>query len=64
MKDIVQMMDINPTIRLVKGAYKEPETIAFKSKKKVDENFFKLSEFLLDKIKNNNWRAAFATHDI
>jgi len=64
MKDIEQMMDINPTIRLVKGAYKEPETVAFKSKKKVDENFFKLSEFLLEKIKNNNWRAAFATHDM
>ena len=43
MKDIEQMMDINPAIRLVKGAYKEPETVAFKSKKKVDENFFKIS---------------------
>jgi proline dehydrogenase len=64
MEDIEQMMDINPTIRLVKGAYKEPETVAFKSKKKVDENFFKLSEFLIDKIKDKNWRAAFATHDM
>lgn len=64
MEDIEQMMDINPTIRLVKGAYKEPETVAFKSKKKVDENFFKLSEFLIDKIKDQNWRAAFATHDL
>jgi proline dehydrogenase len=64
MKDIEQMMDINPTIRLVKGAYKEPETVAFKSKTKVDENFLKLSEFLLDKIKDRNWRAAFATHDM
>ena len=64
MEDIEQMMDINPTIRLVKGAYKEPETVAFKSKMKVDENFFKLSEFLIDKIKDQNWRAAFATHDI
>ncbi len=63
MKDIEELIDINPTIRLVKGAYKEPETIAYKSKKKVDENFFKLSEFLLDKIKDQNWRAAFATHD-
>jgi len=64
MEDIEQMKDINPTIRLVKGAYKEPETVAFKSKKEVDENFFKLSEFLLTNIKNNNWRTAFATHDI
>jgi len=62
--DIEQMMDIKPTIRLVKGAYKEPETVAFKSKKQVDENFFKLSEFLLNKIKDQNWRAAFATHDM
>ena len=64
MKDIEQMMDINPTIRLVKGAYKEPETVAFKSKKQVDENFFKLSSFLINKIKDKNWRAAFATHDM
>jgi proline dehydrogenase len=64
MKDIEQMMDINPAIRLVKGAYKEPETVAFKSKKKVDENFFKISEFLLGKLKEQNWRAAFATHDM
>ncbi len=64
MKDIEQMMDINPTIRLVKGAYKEPETVAFKSKKKVDENFFKISEFLLERIKELSWRSAFATHDM
>jgi len=64
MEDIEQMEDINPTIRLVKGAYKEPETVAFKSKKEVDKNFFKLSEFLLSKIKNQNWRTAFATHDM
>ena len=64
MNDIEQMMDIKPTIRLVKGAYKEPETVAFKSKKQVDENFFKLSEFLLNKIKDQNWRTAFATHDM
>jgi len=64
MKDIEQMMDIKPTIRLVKGAYKEPETVAIKSKKQVDENFFKLSEFLLNKIKDQNWRTAFATHDM
>ena len=62
--DIVKMEDINPSIRLVKGAYKESETVAFKSKKKVDENFLQISELLLDKIKKNNWRAAFATHDM
>jgi proline dehydrogenase len=64
MKDIEQMEDINPTIRLVKGAYKEPETVAFKSKKKVDKNFLKISEFLIDKIKTKNWRSVFATHDM
>jgi len=64
MNDIEKMTDINPSIRLVKGAYKEPETVAFKRKKKVDENFFNLSEFLLTKIKYQKWRAAFATHDV
>ena len=62
--DIKNMMDINPWIRLVKGAYNEPDTIAFKEKRKVDENFFDLSKYLLEKIKEKGIRVAFATHDL
>jgi len=62
--DIENMMDINPWIRLVKGAYNEPVTVAFKEKNKVDENFFELSKFLLKTIQEKGIRVAFATHDL
>ena len=64
MDDLKSMIDIHPWIRLVKGAYNEPDTIAFKEKRKVDENFFSLSKYLLEQIQNKGIRVAFATHDI
>jgi proline dehydrogenase len=62
--DLEKLADISPNIRLVKGAYKEPHSIAFKEKSKVDENYFELAKLLLDYVKNKNSRAAFGTHDL
>jgi len=62
--DIEKMMDINPWIRLVKGAYNEPPNIAFKEKNKVDENFFELSKILVKAIQEQGIRVAFGTHDL
>ncbi len=64
MDDLKDMIDINPWIRLVKGAYNEPDTIAFKRKKDVDENFFMISKYFLEQIEKRNIRIAFATHDL
>ena len=64
MDDIKDLIAINPWIRLVKGAYNEPDTIAFKEKRKVDENFFYLSKYLLEQIRQSGIRIAFGTHDI
>ena len=64
MDDIKAMIDINPWIRLVKGAYNEPDTIAFRRKKDVDENFFMISKYFLKQIQKRNIRIAFATHDL
>ena len=64
MDDVKAMIDINPWIRLVKGAYNEPDTIAFKKKKDVDANFFMISKYFLDLIQKRNIRIAFATHDL
>jgi len=64
MDDIKKMMDIDPCIRLVKGAYNEPEIVAFKHKAEVDDNFFKLSKYFLEQIERRKIRVAFATHDI
>jgi len=58
-KDVRHLLDELIPIRLVKGAYKEPETIAFTAKRDVDRNFCKLSEILL----SSDLYHAFATHD-
>jgi proline dehydrogenase len=62
--DIKAMIDINPWIRLVKGAYNEPDTVAFKKKKEVDENYFTISKYFLEQMQTRDIRIAFATHDL
>jgi proline dehydrogenase len=62
--DVKAMIDINPWIRLVKGAYNEPDTIAFKKKKDADENFFTISKYFLEQIQKRDIRIAFGTHDL
>lgn len=61
--DFTGLLFIPTAIRLVKGAYNEPEQIAFKNKKDVDQNFLSLAIRLLKEIEQKNSRAAFATHD-
>ncbi len=46
--DIESLLEEGIRIRLCKGAYKEPEEVAFPRKKDVDENFIRLSHLLLD----------------
>ena len=64
MDDIRNLLDTNPSIRLVKGAYKEPAIVAFKKLSQVNDNYFKLSRVLLKQINEKNIRVAFATHDL
>jgi proline dehydrogenase len=64
MDDLKNMIEINPWIRLVKGAYKEPASVAFPKMSQVNENFMSLSKYLLQHIKERNIRAAFGTHDL
>jgi proline dehydrogenase len=47
-KDVEELLRLGSAIRLVKGAYLEPESVAFPKKADVDENFFKLACRLLD----------------
>ncbi|MEW6127059.1 MAG: proline dehydrogenase family protein [Acidobacteriota bacterium] len=46
-KDIEELLKIGARIRLCKGAYKEPEAVAFANKADVDKNFVKLMRLLL-----------------
>ncbi len=62
-KDLEDLFTIAPSIRLVKGAYKESPEIAYPIKKDVDENYFNLARKLMMQVKQNGVRAIFATHD-
>jgi proline dehydrogenase len=46
-KDIEALLPLGSAIRLVKGAYLEPASVAYPKKSDVDENFYKLSVRLL-----------------
>jgi proline dehydrogenase len=63
-RDLESLLPLQPAIRLVKGAYKEPESIAFPQKRDVDENFFRLAQQLLAaRLQGLKVRVALATHD-
>ena len=62
--DLVTLLPLAPSIRLVKGAYKEPRQIAYRKKSDVDANFLRLSETLLREVKSGSGaRVFFGTHD-
>jgi proline dehydrogenase len=58
-KDVEQLVAQGVRVRLVKGAYKEPKTLAFQKKSEVDHNYEQLMLLLL--LKGNY--PALATHD-
>lgn len=59
-KDIEDLLAIGARIRLCKGAYKEPESVAFPEKKDVDANYIKLMKMLLP----SGIYHGIATHDV
>jgi proline dehydrogenase len=61
--DLARLAPLNPRIRLVKGAYNEPATIAYPGKRDVDRNYLELAVELLDVVARGG-TAAFATHDL
>ena len=62
--DLAALLPLAPGIRLVKGAYSEPDGMAFPRKRNVDERYLQLAEALLQAQKEGAVRAAFATHDL
>ncbi len=64
-KDVEALLPLQPSIRLVKGAYKEPPGIAFPKKQDVDENYFLLAAAMMAAQSEGSCvRAAFGTHDV
>jgi proline dehydrogenase len=64
-KDIEELVQLGSAIRLVKGAYLEPESVAYPKKADVDANYFKLASRLLqDDAARPGAILHIATHDI
>jgi proline dehydrogenase len=64
-KDMEELLPLRPSIRLVKGAYKEPPDVAYPKKQDVDENYFTLAQKMMAaQAAGNCVRAAFGTHDV
>jgi len=57
--DLARVNEIGARVRLVKGAYLEPKTVAFQKKSEVDDAYVRLMKELLD---HGNY-PAIATHD-
>ena len=58
-QDVQRMNELGARVRLVKGAYKEPERVAYQKKSDVDQAFLRLMQTLLD----SGAYPAIATHD-
>lgn len=61
-KDLQDLLPLAPGIRLVKGAYKEPPTVAFPRKADVDANYFALAKAMLEHASGGCF-TAIGTHD-
>ena len=64
--DLERLAPLKPKVRLVKGAYQEPASVAFQKKSDVDANYRKLLDQLIGKMvprNGNGPRIAIATHD-
>ncbi|HLA23928.1 MAG TPA: proline dehydrogenase family protein [bacterium] len=58
-RDVRELLPLRPNIRVVKGAYLEPPSVAFPRKADVDRNYLTLAELLL----TGEGYTAIATHD-
>lgn len=63
-EDVKALIALGATVRLCKGAYKEPAQVAFPQKKDVDANYLKLAQkFLQPNGTGNGAYLQLATHD-
>ena len=63
--DLQRLLPLEPRIRLVKGAYAEPEDIAFQSRHDVDTAYLALAVEMLDAVKAGRpVRIGLGTHDV
>jgi proline dehydrogenase len=62
-KDIEELLPLSPGIRLVKGAYMEPPSVAHPKRSDVDASFLELSKHIFAGIKKHSATFNIGTHD-
>ncbi len=62
--DLERLADLEPGIRLVKGAYQEPGSVAFGRKADVDRAFARQADQLIDQAAAGRARVGLGTHDV
>jgi proline dehydrogenase len=63
-EDLFRLMPLEPMIRLVKGAYDEPHTVAFPRKSDTDRAYYELASQMLDGARTGSCSPVFGTHDL
>jgi proline dehydrogenase len=64
-KDVEALIPLGPAIRIVKGAYLEPPTVAYPKKSDVDDAFYKICTRLMSvDVQKTGTLLHIATHDI
>jgi proline dehydrogenase len=64
-KDLQAIIDAGGGVRLVKGAYKEPATVAHPKKADVDASYLTLAKTMIGPAaRASGFRAVFGTHDV
>ena len=62
--DLESLLPLEPAIRLVKGAYAEPPSVAFPGKRDVDAAYYALAGRLLEQAARGKAKPVFGTHDM
>ena len=63
-EDLARLMTLKPMIRLVKGAYDEPRSVAFAKKSDTDRAYYALATQMLDGTRRESCIPVFGTHDL
>ena len=61
--DVKRLLSVRPYIRLVKGAYREPGSVAFQGRAEIDAQYRTLARELLGAV-NQGAHVVFGTHDL
>lgn len=62
--DIARLLPLAPAIRLVKGAYDEPEALAFRDKRQVDAAYLGIAVDFLKEGRDRPIRLGLGSHDV